>query len=232
MTERRYRKTFLDRHGPEGALTGQVLVRSLVSVPLSFIVVGYLIQGLRVKPLVALLLVVLGIAAGYALTVWGIFTIMRLAAAPAARIYGGGNASPYEEQYSQEQALVMQRRVDEALASYEHRIAFEPRNVAARTRAADLYATQGGNPHRAAELFREVQRIPGITASEGVYACNRLADLYLGPLNEPGRAIVELRRLIDSYPSTPGAAQARIALAELKARLHAATDDNERRETT
>jgi hypothetical protein len=60
--------------------------------------------------------------------------------------------------------------VDEALALYEHRIALEPRNAAARIRAGDLYAGEGANPSRAAELFREVQRIPGVAAKDGVYA--------------------------------------------------------------
>jgi hypothetical protein len=43
-------------------------------------------------------------------------------------------------------------------------------------------------------------------------------DLLNGPLNEPGRALVELRRLIEKYPASAGADHARDALAALKPR--------------
>jgi hypothetical protein len=54
---------------------------------------------------------------------------------------------------------------------------------------------------------------------DAVYASSRLADLYDGPLNEPGRALVELRRIIERYPGTAVATHARDALPKLKARL-------------
>jgi hypothetical protein len=129
-----------------------------------------------------------------------------------------GASTPYEEQFSQEQALVMQERVDEALASYEARIAAEPLTIPARIRAADLYARLGKNPQRAAELFREVQRMPGLTSGDDHYVGNRLADLYVGPLDTPARALVELRRLLDRYPDSRVAPQLRQAIASLKAR--------------
>ncbi|HEY0994759.1 MAG TPA: hypothetical protein VGD77_02090 [Gemmatimonadaceae bacterium] len=211
-----YRRTFFDRRGPDGANTLRAFGFGAMVFGLCVPMFGLLFGNLLVT-------LALSLAAGFASAWIGLGT-GKVSGDVSQHIYMGGNATAYEEQYSQEQALVMQRRVDEALALYEHRIALEPENAAARLRAADLYAGEGANPARAAELFREVQRIPGVAAKDGVYACNRLADLYLGPLREPGRAIVELRKLIDLYPSTPGAAQARIALAELKARLHAGSD--------
>lgn len=224
MADREYRRTFLDRHGADGAILMKALGYSLVSLPLAFIVMGEAARRMKANGPATFLMVLVGMVVAYVVSVYSALAIIRLGAAPAARIYGGSDTTPYEEQYSHEQALVMQRRVDEALALYEHRIALEPTNAAARIRAAELYAGSAANPARAAELFREVQRIPGVAAKDGVYACNRLADLYLGPLGEPGRAVVELRKLIDWYPGTPGAAQARIALAELKAKLHAPHD--------
>ena len=222
--EARYRRTIFDRWGPEAGLYLRAAGYGLMSIPLSYIVLGEAIRRLALKPPGSTLLMVVGIVVGYAVSVFAGIGIMNLGALPAGRIYMGGNSGT-EEQYSQEQALVMQRRVDEALALYEHRILGEPGNVQARLRAADLYAGQGGNPKRAAELLREVQKIPGLAPGDGVYAGNRLADLYLGPLNEPGRAVVELRKLIDLYPGTPGAQQARSALAAIKARLHANEHD-------
>jgi len=40
----------------------------------------------------------------------------------------------------------------------------------------------------------------------------------IGPLDNPSRALVELRRLIDRYPSSTAATRARETLAVLKAR--------------
>ena len=134
-----------------------------------------------------------------------------------------GASTPYEEQFSQEDALVMQQRVPEALTLFEQRIAADPLAIRARIKAAELYAGLGNDPLRAAELFRQVQRIPGVTAGDDQYAGNRLADLYTGPLGTPARALVELRRLLDRYPDSRVAPQLRQAIASLKAR-HVADD--------
>ena len=145
----------------------------------------------------------------------------RGAGAMMRHVIEGGSSTPYEEQFSQEQALVMQRDYAAALALYEQRIAANPLEVRARIAAAELYASHGANHARAAELYREVQRVPGLGSGQDVYVSNRLADLYLGPLATPGRALVELRRLVDRYPGSAVAEHARAALATLKANASA-----------
>jgi hypothetical protein len=93
-------------------------------------------------------------------------------------------------------------------------------------KAAELYSREKRNHARAAELFREIQRTPGLTAGEDVYATNRLVDLLTGPLEDPGRALGELRRLVDRYPGSAAAVHARAALVTLKLRVHGdATDE-------
>ena len=57
-----------------------------------------------------------------------------------------------------------------------------------------------------------------MTTGQFVYVTNRLVDLYTGPLGEPGKALGELRKLIDRYPGSAAAENARVALAALKAR--------------
>jgi hypothetical protein len=44
-----------------------------------------------------------------------------------------------------------------------------------------------------------------------------LVELYENDLKDPGRAMAELRRLIDRYPTAQGARRLRVALASLKA---------------
>ena len=135
-----------------------------------------------------------------------------------------GASTPYVEQFSYQQALVMQGKVDEALESFEAIINERPGRVDAHIRAAELYVSERRNWKRAAELFRDAQAIPTISVGEDVYVTNRLVDLYTGPLATPSRALIELRRLIDRYPDSVGAGHAREVLARMK-KDHVRTTD-------
>lgn len=135
------------------------------------------------------------------------------------RLMASGASTPYEEQFSYQDSLVIRGQVDDALASYEAIIAERPNMIPARLRAAALYASRGGNPQRAAELLREARLVPGISARDDIAAANRLIDLLMGPLGEPGRAMVELRRLMDRHPGTDAAVRAKRTLAELKEQM-------------
>ena len=130
-----------------------------------------------------------------------------------------GNSTPYEQTFSYQEAMIMRGDVEGALESYEAIIAEQPTLVAARLRAAEHYVKGNRNPRRAAELFRQVRDLPGAPLRDAVYSCSRLVDLYDGPLEEPGRAVVELRRIIELYPRSEMAKRARVALPALKARL-------------
>src|SRR5215471_18065437 len=99
----------------------------------------------------------------------------------------------------------MAGKLDEALESFEAVIAVKPTAVDPRVKAAELYDRDKKNHARAAELFREVLRIESVTTGQYVYAANRLVDLYTGPLNDPGKALGELRRLIDRYHGSAAA---------------------------
>ena len=71
---------------------------------------------------------------------------------------------------------------------------------------------------RAAELFREARRLaPEDDRARELYTTQRLIDCFLGPLDDPGRARVELRRLSERFPGTREAQAALTALANLKA---------------
>jgi hypothetical protein len=157
--------------------------------------------------------------AGFAL---GMLAV-RLVVHGSAKVVAGsvlptGQTTPSQADYSREDALLMQRDVRGAIDSFEMKIAADPQLVGARLRAADLYAREGNDPARAEALFREVQRVPGVAPADDLYASNRLVDLYDGPLGDTGRAIVELRRIIERHRGTRAADDARRGLATLKAR--------------
>ena len=136
-----------------------------------------------------------------------------------AFIQPSGNSTPYEQTFSLQEAMIMRGDMDGALESFEAIITEQPGVIAPRLRAAEHYAKGNRNPVRAAELFREIRDMPGAPVRDAVYSCSRLVDLYDGPLADPGRAVVELRRIIEQYPGTAMAKHARTALPALKRRL-------------
>ncbi len=131
-----------------------------------------------------------------------------------------GDSTPYEEQFSYQEAMLARGDFDGAMESFEAVIAERPEAIGARLKAAEHYAARRRNPKRAAELFLEVRKIAGVTTRDVIYATSRLIDLYDGPLQEPGRALVEMRRVIELYPDSEVARHARKALPGLKARLN------------
>lgn len=213
-----YKRTLFDRHGP--AALDYIRAWSYGAM-----VFGLTAAVLTVRTGFRWWAIPVGLAAGAAAGTLGLFIADAMGGA-WKHLMVDGSSTPYVEQYSRQQALVMQGKLDEALASFESIIKEEPSSVDARIRAAELYARDKGNHRRAAELLREAQRIPTITLGQDVYVCHRLVDLFVGPLNEPGRALVELRRLIECHPRSAAADRAREALAELKARHFAGRDAN------
>lgn len=208
-----YRPTLFDRHGPAAA-------NYLHAGAFGLLVTGVSILALALEGYFSVWTVLACTGAGS--VVFGVAVgVSEMTGSTWKRLAIDGASTPYEEQFSREQALVMQGRVDDALASFETIIRDDAEAVTARIRAAELYARERGNAERAAELFREAQRIESCSTGERVYIAHRLVDLYTGPLNQPGRALVELRRLSEQFPGHPAAVQARDALKVLKARYQA-----------
>ena len=133
-----------------------------------------------------------------------------------AFIQPSGSSTPYQATYSYEESLAARGDVSGAVEAYERRMIEHPRDVELRVRAAELLAREGGDPARAAAVFREIRTIPGVAAERVLYATQRLVDLYHGPLNDDGRALVELRRIVESFPGSRAASHAREAIRRLK----------------
>jgi hypothetical protein len=218
-----YKVTFLDRHGPAGMLYVKALWYGASVFALSGAMFYTLSSKLELTGLSALGFTV---ACASALGAASMFFGLRSgqAAGDAAQyLTAGGSSTPYEDQFSEEQARVMQRDYAGAAALFEHRIALnrDAPDVRVLIAAADLYRTYAENPTRAADLYRQAQKLPALTPGQDVYVANKLADLYLGPLKQPGKALVEFRRLIERYPGSRTADQARMALTNVKQDLMA-----------
>jgi len=137
------------------------------------------------------------------------------AGAAAAMIYSPtGSSTPYQESFSVQLAMAMRGNVPAALASFEALMAGTPADPVVRLAAAEMYATRGGDPARAAELYRQARLLAGATRGHEMAATNALIDLYRGPLADPARMRSELRRLAERFAGSPAAEMAKRALAE------------------
>jgi lipopolysaccharide biosynthesis regulator YciM len=126
----------------------------------------------------------------------------------------------YAQGYSAIQALEAQERFAEAIDAWESVAVAQPMNPWPLIRAGELYRTRLGDAQRARARFVNARDLPSITAELRLYAMQKLIDLYLGPLDDQGRALVELRRLVEEYPGTTDAEAARRAIAAIKDERH------------
>jgi hypothetical protein len=200
--------TFFDRHGPAAAAYMTSAAWGLSMGGLMLIATsgsGINLRGVMVSSATALFIAGIGPVVGH--VIGGFWHTVAVS----------GSSTPSTPQFSYEQSLVMLGKTDDALASFESVIAGDAQAIQPRILAAELYAGER-NFTRAADLLREAQQIRPIAVGDDVYIANRLVDLYVGPLDAPGKALRELRRIIDSYGDTAAADHARTALAALKQR--------------
>ncbi|MBA2687345.1 MAG: hypothetical protein H0U64_04520 [Gemmatimonadaceae bacterium] len=214
-----YRRTFFDRLGPDAPALVRSVVFALTMSPLGAVGGAALGAKLGLEKSTVVLMAIVGAFLAAAL----IFFVIRVipyasGAAMQATLMPSGNTTPYETDYSYEMALVIKGDVKGALDSFEEEIAASPVDSSVRLKAAETYVTQG-NYSRARDLYREVQRIPGVERRDDVFASYRLIDLYRERLMEPGKSLPEFRRLIERYPSSQIETQAREALAKLKGEM-------------
>lgn len=129
---------------------------------------------------------------------------------------GGHGRAPVA--HSRAEALAAAGRVDEARAEFDaaRTGADGQMDIASLRAEAEFNATAAGDPRRAEELFLRIRRAPQATGNDELYASHRLIDLYLGPLADPGRVNVELRRMADRFPGTIDGSGALAALKRRK----------------
>ena len=172
----------------------------------------------RHVPVPFLLLIPLGALVGFTVGKLIGTALLSGSGAAAQRIYMPNAAGTYAQTHSQIDALEAKGDYRGAVDSWEAVAVSQPANPWPLIRAGELYQRQLAEPAMALDRFQLARGIPGITPELERYASQKIIDLHLGPLDDPGRALVELRRLIDRHPGTREADGARTALASIKAR--------------
>lgn len=214
-----YRPTLFDRFGAEAADYYNAMRGAIIAGALAAFAGAMYADGRGWHPLAGILV---GGLAGGGVSWLAIIGVSRLAGRSfSAFIQPQGT---YEQTFSYEESLLARGHYAEAIAAFERHAAAGTGGATVVIRAADLH-TRHGSPERAAELFREAQRRPGLPAESHMYVTNRLIDLYTGPLHNPAAAVSELRRLIAVHPSSEAAKHARTALVNLKRQLRSEAAD-------
>jgi hypothetical protein len=118
--------------------------------------------------------------------------------------------------YSAIETLVARGHVEAAAEAYRERAQHSRERVPATLRRAALLAGPLGQPETAMVELEGLQA-GALPPRDDLRVGLALVDLYDRRLADPGRAMTELRRLIDRHPEDPGVRHLRKLLAGLKA---------------
>ncbi|MDH5234528.1 MAG: hypothetical protein OEW77_06170 [Gemmatimonadota bacterium] len=191
-------------------LAGALVTGGAVLVVLLF--VGGLGGASLPLPL-AILLVLAGAAVGGAIQGALVHTGGTIA---TAIVQPSGRTTPYTPTFSHIQAIEVRGDLEGAARAWAEACAEHPVNARVWVKAADFHLRTLDDAAAALPLYQYVRDLEGAPSELVRYASQKIVDVYLGPLGDEGRALVELRRLIERYPGTVAADEARAALTRLK----------------
>jgi hypothetical protein len=135
----------------------------------------------------------------------------------AARVLANVGLTRLEDGYSAEEAMAEQGHTEAAAEAYRLRARHAKDRVGATIRRAQLLAGPLKVPHAAAGELEELQRDAAhLSPGEDLRVGLALTELYEQKLDDPGRAMVEVRRLIDRYPQARQTRELRRLLAALR----------------
>lgn len=169
----------------------------------------------RMLELVGVLWAVYGLVVGFTSGVLepvidGLFNVLTNIGLTRA---GGG--------YSAIETLVARGQLAAAAEAYAVRARNPPERVDATLRRAQLLAGSLSSAETAAMELDNL-RTTELSSRDDFRVGLALVELYEAQLADPGRAMAELRRLIDRHPSASDIRRLRTALAHLKAQRFAA----------
>ena len=205
--------TWIRAHAAEASANPLTLLRVVVGALLlvaTLVALGLAAAGLgwRGVELAGICWALYGLALGVlALVDEGVDGIAAMLQSVGLMRAGGG--------FSEIEALEARGRFSEAADACLER-ARQPRDRAGATlRRAALLGGPLGDPHAAVQSLLDL-RTGTLSPAEDISTGLALVDLYDYRLNDSGRAMAELRRLIDAYPDARHQRRLRRLLADLK----------------
>jgi hypothetical protein len=152
----------------------------------------------------------------YGLTVGFLFGVLEPAIEGLFQLLGNVGLVRAGQGYSSIETLVARGHIAAAADAYAERARNHAERAEATLRRAALLAGPLQEPETAAVELDSLRTVP-LSKRDDFRVGLALVELYEHHLADPGRAMAELRRLIDRYPTAQDARRLRTALAELKA---------------
>ncbi len=168
-----------------------------------------------------LLLWALGFTVAIVLGVYFIATWVTVGGTRAAgTIYHpSGKATPYRQQYSRAQALLVQGKFGLAAEAYEIAALESEGDPEPYFQLARLYRDKLRQPEEALTWFRRARTDARLTGGQELLAMQEIIDLYTRHLGTPRKALPELIALVERFPGSPAAEAAERELAEMREML-------------
>ncbi len=158
-----------------------------------------------------------------------LYVVLKLLAAPSANMFlrflgaHSGSSTPPTKGYSAIEAMVAGGRYQDAAVAYRREIAADPSDIEARSRLAQLLIDQIADFAAAARYLKEAREMTRNDRQKMGYSL-RLVDLYRSRLDNRGKAMVELRRFIDTFPAYQHIDGVRRELSELLVEMKAESE--------
>lgn len=128
-----------------------------------------------------------------------------------------GSSTPSVNQHSNIQAMVARGDNAKAAEAYRAVIASDPADLTSCEQLGQLALRELKDFELAVFAYREAEKRSPEPRRRAGYAL-LVAGIYRDNMDNPGRAIVELRKVIERYPDIPNVAALRAELEELKSR--------------
>lgn len=162
---------------------------------------------------------------GLSLVCWVVFAvysaIYKTAIESSGRLFGqllmpSGSSTPAAKPLSHIEAMVARGDLARAAEAYKAEIATDPADVTSCERLGQLALRELKDYNLGVWAYREAERrveAPGRKFGYGLI----VAGVYRDQLRDRGKAVVELRRLVERYPDAPRVDSLRAEIDELKA---------------
>lgn len=158
---------------------------------------------------------------------WAVFLVYYLVVGRASDAAAGaigrvlmpsGSSTPSVNQHSDIETLAMRGHYDRAAEAYRAAIAADPADLVACEKLGQLAMRDTKDFQLAVWAYKEAERRAASEKSRLAFGVI-VAELYRDKLQEPRRAVVELSRLIATYPDAPSVAALKEELDLLKRHL-------------
>ncbi len=137
--------------------------------------------------------------------------------AVGAMLVPSGSTTPSVAQHSNIEAMEVRGEYEKAAKAYRDVIASSPEDIVACEKLGQLAMRQLKDYETAVWAYRQAEQRMTEPRRKLGYALI-IAGLYRDNLHDNGKAIVELRKVLERYPDAPNAARLRAELDELKAK--------------